>query len=75
MAPVTRFSSLTPFSPPPTPGVGISVKKIRPWLAELASVGVVADAIGPCTAESAELFSYRRDGVTGRFAGAIWLDR
>jgi YfiH family protein len=26
-----------------------------------------------CTAESAELFSYRRDGTTGRFAGLIWL--
>jgi polyphenol oxidase len=26
-----------------------------------------------CTAESAELFSYRRDGQTGRFAGLIWL--
>jgi YfiH family protein len=28
-----------------------------------------------CTAESAELYSYRRDGTTGRFAGLIWLDR
>ena len=26
-----------------------------------------------CTAESAELYSYRRDGTTGRFAGLIWL--
>jgi YfiH family protein len=26
-----------------------------------------------CSAESAELFSYRRDGRTGRFAGLIWL--
>ncbi len=26
-----------------------------------------------CTAESPDLYSYRRDGVTGRFAGAIWL--
>jgi hypothetical protein len=26
-----------------------------------------------CTAESAELYSYRRDGKTGRFAGVIWL--
>ncbi len=28
-----------------------------------------------CTAESGELFSYRRDGQTGRFAGVIWLAR
>ena len=41
---------------------------------QLASLGVasVADDLR-CTAESAELFSYRRDGPTGRFAGLIWL--
>jgi copper oxidase (laccase) domain-containing protein len=27
-----------------------------------------------CTIESPELFSYRREGTTGRFAGFIWLD-
>lgn len=26
-----------------------------------------------CTFESQELFSYRRDGTTGRFAGVVWL--
>lgn len=26
-----------------------------------------------CTAESPDLFSYRRDGTTGRFAGIVWL--
>jgi len=26
-----------------------------------------------CTAERPELYSYRRDGRTGRFAGVIWL--
>ncbi|WP_283137002.1 peptidoglycan editing factor PgeF [Rhizohabitans arisaemae] len=26
-----------------------------------------------CTAESPELYSYRRDGDTGRFAGYVWL--
>ncbi len=26
-----------------------------------------------CTYESPELFSYRRDGTTGRFAGVVWL--
>jgi polyphenol oxidase len=48
--------------------------------AQLASAGVGTGA-GPgrvtddarCTAESAELYSYRRDGKTGRFAGLIWL--
>jgi polyphenol oxidase len=27
-----------------------------------------------CTMESPELYSYRRDGLTGRFAGLIWLE-
>jgi len=26
-----------------------------------------------CTAETAGLYSYRRDGRTGRFAGFVWL--
>jgi len=26
-----------------------------------------------CTAEDRDLYSYRRDGRTGRFAGLIWL--
>lgn len=37
-----------------------------------AGVGQVADD-ARCPAESAELFSFRRDGQTGRFAGVIWL--
>jgi polyphenol oxidase len=52
--------------------------------AQLAAVGVGADSAvrgrpgrviddARCTAESAELYSYRRDGKTGRFAGVIWL--
>jgi polyphenol oxidase len=28
-----------------------------------------------CTVEDRGYFSYRRDGVTGRFAGVVWLDR
>jgi YfiH family protein len=46
--------------------------------AQLARAGVSADrsAAGPgmCTLESADHFSYRRDGVTGRLAGYVWLD-
>jgi len=42
--------------------------------AQLKAAGVgeiLAD--GRCTKESPELYSYRRDGRTGRFAGLIWL--
>jgi hypothetical protein len=46
--------------------------------AQLAALGVGAGSgqvidDPRCTAESAELYSYRRDGKTGRFAGVIWL--
>jgi copper oxidase (laccase) domain-containing protein len=53
-----------------TPGLDIAAG-VR---AQLAAAGVAA--IGHdarCTSESGELFSYRRDGTTGRFAGLIWL--
>ena len=41
---------------------------------QLAGLGVsrIADD-RRCTAESARLFSYRRDGTTGRCAGVIWI--
>jgi YfiH family protein len=43
--------------------------------AQLAAAGVGSVCSdGRCTSESAELYSYRRDGATGRFAGLIWLE-
>ena len=42
--------------------------------AQLAASGVGwFRSVARCTRESAELFSYRRDGTTGRLAGLIWL--
>ena len=42
--------------------------------AQLARAGVRAVTCDPrCTAETPGLYSYRRDGRTGRFAGFIWL--
>lgn len=42
--------------------------------AQLAAAGVPVVLRDPrCTMESPELFSYRRDGRTGRFAGYVWL--
>ena len=34
---------------------------------------IAVENAGGCTVESSELFSYRRDGVTGRQAGLVWL--
>jgi copper oxidase (laccase) domain-containing protein len=40
--------------------------------AQLEAAGVdEVRVVGPCTHESADLFSHRRDGVTGRMAGVI----
>jgi YfiH family protein len=42
--------------------------------AQLAALGVTAVALGGCTLEQPDrFFSYRRDGVTGRHGGAVWL--
>ncbi len=38
-----------------------------------AGIGTVTH-VGGCTAEDPSLFSFRRDGVTGRQAGLIWLE-
>ena len=44
--------------------------------AQLAAAGIGRVSTVPrCTRESADLYSYRRDGITGRFAGLIWLPR
>lgn len=42
---------------------------------QLSAAGVAAVSVDTrCTVESPELFSHRRDGVTGRFAGVVWLE-
>lgn len=42
-------------------------------LAQLEAEGVHPHLVAHCTAESQACFSHRRDGVTGRFAGLVWL--
>ena len=42
--------------------------------AQLAALGVtMVEKTAVCTLESADHFSYRRDRVTGRFAGYVWF--
>ncbi|MGI9004692.1 MAG: peptidoglycan editing factor PgeF [Streptosporangiaceae bacterium] len=53
-----------------TPGLDLRAG-LRGQLARLGVGSVRDDA--RCTAESPGLYSYRRDGTTGRFAGLIWL--
>ncbi|GMA31712.1 polyphenol oxidase family protein [Litorihabitans aurantiacus] len=40
-------------------------------LAQLGRAGVMATSVGVCTHEDERFYSYRRDGVTGRFAGVV----
>jgi YfiH family protein len=43
---------------------------------QLAGLGVHRVEVDAwCTAETPAYYSHRRDGVTGRFAGVVWLDR
>lgn len=44
---------------------------VRAQLADAGVANITSD--GRCTKESEDLYSYRRDGVTGRFAGLVWL--
>jgi polyphenol oxidase len=53
-----------------TPGIDIGAG-IKAQLARAGVRTVTSDA--RCTAEDPELYSYRRDGRTGRLAGLVWL--
>ena len=63
------------------PGAGCVTRAGTPGLdlrsglaAQLAAAGVRQVRSDPrCTAEDPDLYSYRRDGRTGRFAGLVWL--
>ncbi|MDP9239821.1 MAG: polyphenol oxidase family protein, partial [Actinomycetota bacterium] len=53
-----------------TPGLDLRAGLLR----QLEAAGVGAVVVDPaCTAEDDRFFSHRRDGVTGRFAGLVWL--
>ncbi len=53
-----------------TPGIDIRAG-VEAQLAASGVRSVTGDR--RCTAETTDLFSYRRDGSTGRFAGLVWL--
>lgn len=41
---------------------------------QLEANGVTVEYSGPCTLENEDLFSYRRNPDTGRFAGLVWTN-
>jgi copper oxidase (laccase) domain-containing protein len=54
---------------------GTSGLDLRAGLAELLRAAGVGQVVHDprCTVEDRHLFSHRRDGVTGRQAGVVWL--
>ena len=52
---------------------GLALDLSRALIDQLQSLGVKVIDEGRCTVEDKNLYSYRRDGVTGRQVGVVWL--
>ena len=52
---------------------GLALDLSRALIEQLLETGVQVLDEGRCTVEDKNLYSYRRDGVTGRQVGVIWL--
>ena len=53
---------------------GTPALDLRAGLAAHLADRVAAISVDPaCTVEDSRYYSYRRDGITGRFAGVAWL--
>jgi len=52
-----------------TPAIDVAAGVVE----QLAAADVAVQWIPGCTRESGDLYSYRRDGRTGRFAGIVAL--
>lgn len=55
-------------APDGQPGIDVRAGLV----AGLKGAGVQVELVGGCTAEDPQLFSYRRDGLTGRQGVAVW---
>lgn len=62
-----------PASSARTPSGGFSLDLAKALTHELIENGVTAIDESRCTVEDDSLFSYRRDGKTGRQVGIVWL--
>ena len=52
---------------------GFSLDLSRALIDQLRGLGVRVVDEGRCTVQESNLYSYRRDGVTGRQVGVVWL--
>ena len=62
-----------PLSSARTPSGAFSLNLSTVLIHELIEHGVTVIDEGRCTAEESSLYSYRRDGMTGRQVGIVWL--
>jgi polyphenol oxidase len=65
----TRF----PLAASTTSDDGFALNLSRALMDQLQKSGVRVLDEGRCTVEDSSLYSYRRDGVTGRQVGVVWL--
>ena len=79
-----HFDSEAPFSPSPGPGERLETNPMDHWMFDLSKeardqlqrTGVIQiQSENICTYCDNRFYSYRRDGVTGRFAALIWIKR
>jgi YfiH family protein len=68
-----EVSGKFPLSASQTRDGGIALDLSRALIAQLQASGVQVLDEGRCTVEDWNLYSYRRDGVTGRQVGVVWL--
>jgi YfiH family protein len=68
-----EVSGKFPLSASQTRDGGIALDLSRALIAQLQASGVQVIDEGRCTVEDGNLYSYRRDGVTGRQVGVVWL--
>jgi YfiH family protein len=68
-----EVSGKFPLSASQTRDGGIALDLSRALIAQLQASGVLVIDEGRCTVEDGNLYSYRRDGVTGRQVGVVWL--
>jgi copper oxidase (laccase) domain-containing protein len=52
---------------------GFALDLSRALIDQLQGLGIKVVDEGRCTVEDKNLYSYRRDGVTGRQVGVVWL--
>jgi YfiH family protein len=66
-------SKTFPLAASKTQDGGFSLDLSRALIDQLQTIGVTVIDEGRCTVEESNLYSYRRDGVTGRQVGVVWL--